>query len=201
MAGTFLYRSKSILKNSNDPRFQALFDKKSASNIWRDSKLFPSDQYEAYFEIMSKFELVYWMENVSRYLVPSLLSEGDSSFVSKDSALLSKKRTFRFSSILPIGLFYRLLIQILHLYLSGGDAFTDYLPWKHGLVLTWNQGLVSIEESELELHLSAKGRSLTWIDKKLSEILSIAKSLIDDNFPGIFLVIQISFEKVAKYFI
>jgi hypothetical protein len=190
MAGVFLVKAKSTQRNKSDARYVALFEKKNAVHVWRDSILFPPEHHEAFFELLSIFELVYWMEGVSKYFVPSLLSDIDSGVKPiKDPNSITKKRSLRFSWLFPIGLFHRLIINVIRFYCSGKDVFSDYLPWRSGILLVWNYGTISLEEAELELHITCSGTSLSWIDKKMSEVIDIATSMISLNFPGTFKIL------------
>lgn len=185
MAGIFLTRAKSTAFGS-DPKAVPLFDKSKSHLVWRDQTLFPKDMHDAFFELLAKFELLYWMESASKYFVPSFLGDEASPAVKeiKNANLVTKRRMFRFQWMLPVGLFHRLQIQALAFYSSDQEPFQDYHPWKSGLILMWGMGYVILEERELELQLCAKGKTLAWIDKKMQEILKIAKELIETNFPG-----------------
>lgn len=181
--------AKAVIQSSDDPRSVALFDREEAPHVWRNPKIFNKENYDAYFELLSKFELVFWLDRASKYLVPSLLPESQRNPLkaSKEVHLAMKKRSIRFSSIFPIGLFHRLMIQLLQVY-SNSDSFSDCHFWRTGLNLIWSQGHVSIYEEPLQLIIEVKGKVLSqWIDTKMEEVLQVAKRLISTNFPGEYL--------------
>lgn len=195
MAGTLLSQIKRMQTRKLDPRSIALLEKSQGSAIWYDKELFPVEYHEAFFELLSKFELVYWMETISKYLVPSgLMNE----HLSNENALVmwnttsehaTKIRRLHFSRFFPIGLFHRLIVQILSYYHSKGDKFVNYAIWKSGIILCWEDVNMKIEQSNLaiQVHLQANNPyDMTGVDETLGRVISFIVKAIESNYPGKF---------------
>lgn len=189
MAGTLLFQIKRINAQSGetDPRITALLEKSQASNIWYEKELFPEVYYEAFFELLSKFELIHWMESYSKYLVPSGLSDSKlGNAVATKLHLLAdgktKSRKLEFSRFFPIGLFHRLIVKILQFY--SNEKFSNYAIWKSGIILGWENGSIEFEQSDLFIHITSKSTENSWIDTKMLDLVQIAIKMITENFPG-----------------
>lgn len=194
MAGILLAQVKRMKARKSDPRSIAFVDKSQGASIWYDKELFPIEYHEAFFEILSKFELVYWMDSVSKYLVPSGLVEEKLSnehsqlwniHQSKDHAI--KIRRLQFTRFFPIGLFHRLIVQLLQFYYSKGKKFINYALWKTGIVLFWDDAILTIEQLNLAIQIQIQANNpfdITSVDTILSELLTFITTTIESNYPG-----------------
>lgn len=193
MAGTFLvqFRRLHTKREMIDHRNVALLDKSQASIIWFDKTLFPENYHEAFFELLKKFELVYWMEAVSKFLVPSgLLDEkwsSESQVWSTSTDCAIKIRKLRFSRFFPIGLFHRLIVQLLQYFHSNGDVFINYALWKSGIILSWDNVAIRVEQQSLAIIIQVQSSDcydIFSVDKKITQLIHLVTKTIETNFPG-----------------